>query len=532
MPETESTGPPDVAPEIQKSSWGRLEDYLKIINESPTFPAFSDNIRELLGIMEDPYYPVFEVSRIILRDVSLTTQVLKLVNSIYFQSRQRQVHTISSAVMLLGFNEVRELAVGLMLFESFQKSASLDKVKKLICQSYFMALSAQELARQDHSLEDEELFLTALMYNFSDLVAAYYFPKKYHQVLELVQETQISKTKAVHKVFPFSLEDLGEALLKDWNFPDTLSERLADLKQPQGKNSGPGGKQRRFFRGIHELSQALLNPECSWVHQQKLQAKLARDLGIDPEVMAQSLAACAHRLQTLIRILNLDEEGLGLAPAPEKCAPTEAEPDQGEAVSESPARQPGQGDPEASASAPELQRLNFLLQVMEEINQAIATRVPIHQIIMMILEGIYAGIGFDRVVFCLVDRQRAWINGRFGMGENVEALLPLLKLPFASQDNPLSLSLAQGQECLLSPASRPQDRRLMAEGFWQTSQAQAILVSPILIDAVPIGVIYVDRLQSVPAITPLERQRLQSFRDLAVIAIRLSSQRLQEGLSD
>jgi len=436
--------------------------------------------------------------------------------------------------MLMGFEEVRDLAVGLMLFENFQKSASLDKVKKLICQSFFMALSAQELARQDHSLENEELFLTALLYNFGELVGAYYFPEKYQQVLELVQETEISQAKAVQQVFRFSLEDLGEALLKNWNFPDTVCERLANLKHPGRETTGPEGKQRRFFKGILEFSQALLNPECSPAHRQKLQSKMARDLGMDSEIMAQSLAACTHRLKTLVRVLSLDGVGLGLEPTPEKSEPTEAvaKGDQAEAAPEKSAQQPVPGAPAAGGAADqELPRLNFLLQVIEEINQAIATGVPIHQTIMMILEGIFQGIGFDRVVFCMVDPKRAWINARFGMGENVEALLPLLKLPFASQDNPLSLSLAQRQEYLVCPESRPQDRQLMQEEFWQASRAQAILVSPILIDSTPIGVIYMDRLHSVPAISALDRQRLQSFRDLAVIAIRLSSQRPQDGLS-
>jgi hypothetical protein len=44
-------------------------------------------------------------------------------------------------------------------------------------------------------------------------------------------------------------------------------------------------------------------------------------------------------------------------------------------------------------------------------------------------------------------------------------------------------------------------------------------------------VIYLDRLQALPAITAVDRQRLQSFRDLAVIALRLSGQRGQGGLT-
>jgi c-di-GMP-related signal transduction protein len=137
--------PPEQIQEDPKGSAAHLEHYLQIISDSPMFPAFSANIQELLGILEDPYYPVFEVSRVVLRDVSLTTQILKLVNSCYFQSRQRQVHTISSAVMIMGFELVRDLAVGLKLFENFQKSPSLDKVKQLMFLPFFMALAVQEL---------------------------------------------------------------------------------------------------------------------------------------------------------------------------------------------------------------------------------------------------------------------------------------------------------------------------------------------------------------------------------------------------
>ncbi len=524
--------PPEQVQEGSRGSSAHLENYLKIISESPMFPAFSANIQELLGILEDPYYPVFEVSRVILRDVSLTTQILKLVNSIYFQSRQRQVHTISSAVMIMGFELVRDLAVGLKLFENFQKSASLDKVKQLMFLSFFMALAVQELAHQDQRFEGEELFLTALLYNFGELVAAYYFPEEYRQVLEAVEAGRLSKSAAVHQVFHCSLDDLGQSLLVTWNFPDTLRVRLADLKKPGWELPGPAEHRRRLFKGIEELSQALLDPQIPPEKGQKLQERMARNLDLQPEVMGRSMKVCLHRLQELTRILNLDVENLGLSLPSGKAetdqAPGKVDPEKADTGQ---AAQPAVPDTMGAAPDQELSRLTFLLQVIEEINQAIATRMPIHRVFMMVLEGIYQGIGFDRVAFCMVDRQRTWITGRFGIGEGVEALLPLLKSAFASKTNPLSLSVTHGREYLIGPGTRPETPPFLEEEFWQASGAQAVLVSPILIDAAPIGAIYLDRLQDLPAITALDRQRLQSFRDLAVIALRLSSQRGQGGLT-
>jgi len=327
---------------------------------------------------------------------------------------------------------------------------------------------------------------------------------------------------------------LGQALLKTWNFPDTLRVRLADLKQPGMDLPGPAGQQRRLFKGIEELSQAFLTPEVLPEKREKLQERVARHLGLKPEIMARSLSVCLHRLKELTRILKVDVENLGFCLPPardeEEPKPRPVEALKQAAVPAGQAPSPERPEP-GGPPDPELPRLNFLLQVMEEINQAIATRMPIHRVIMMILEGIYQGIGFDRVAFCLVDPHRTWITGRFGMGEGVEALLPLLKAPFISETNPLSLSVAHGREYLVGPGSGSGEEAFLEEEFWRASRAQAVLVSPILIDGAPIGVIYLDRLRSLPAITGKDRQRLQSFRDLAVIALRQSSQRGQGGLS-
>jgi eukaryotic-like serine/threonine-protein kinase len=312
---------------------------------------------------------------VVLRDVSLTTQILKLVNSIYFQSRQRQVHTISSAVMIMGFELVRDLAVGLKLSENFQKSASLDKVKRLMVLSFFMALVAQELAHQDHRFDCEELFLTALLYNFGELAAAYYFPEEYRRVLDAVQEGHLSRSEAVLQVFHFSLDDLEQSLLKTWNFPDALRLRLADLKQPGRDMPGPAGQRRRLFKGIQELSQTLLNPEIPPEKREKLQESMARHLGLPPGIVARFMKVCLQRLQELTMILKLDVENLGLSLPSVKAGQAPASGNveaEGEATA-----QPGQppvSDSPGPGGGPdqELPRLNFLLQVMEEINQAIA----------------------------------------------------------------------------------------------------------------------------------------------------------------
>jgi GAF domain-containing protein len=84
------------------------------------------------------------------------------------------------------------------------------------------------------------------------------------------------------------------------------------------------------------------------------------------------------------------------------------------------------------------------------------------------------------------------------------------------------LALENQKEIMANPISRPLDRDYMGEAFWNASQSQTFLVIPIIVDKKPIGVIYVDRLKPRVPITESDCQRIRTFRDQVIIAIRLS----------
>jgi HD-like signal output (HDOD) protein len=518
--EVMSASLPDTGPQVAR---GSLDALLHVIQKSPEFPAFSANIRELLAILENPYLTVYDVSRVILRDVSLTTQVLKLVNTIYFQAYNRHVHTVSSAVMLIGFSCIRDLAIGLRLFENFQQSDALHQTQQLILQSFFTAISAQELVRFDSRFEHEEIFITALLFDFGELVAAYYLPKDYQSILKLAAEENLSKEAAARKILRVSLQELGERILEIWNLPKAFLERLARLRQHNLKAGTSEERLRRLLLGARNLAQSLAEPDLDQEKWEKQATRLCHSMQLPSEVLNKFLEASTQRFQELAQIvgLNLKEVGMALPLDPKnqaedkgssKSIPTE------KLTKEALETRQGKSAP----AEKEMQELNFLFQVVEEINQAIAAKSPIHQITMMILEGIFRCLRFDRVVFCLVDPKRTWVTGRFGLGDRVETLIPLLRAPLTAMTNALSLALQEHREVLIDRNARPEDGRLMEESFWQNSATVIGLVTPIQVGSTPIGAIYVDRLAPHPPISDLERQRIQTFRDLAIISIRVS----------
>jgi HD-like signal output (HDOD) protein len=547
-------------------------DLQRAINANPAFPAFIANVQELLSIDDNPYKTVSAVSAIILRDLSLTTQILKIVNSIFFQTYQRQVHTVSNAVMVLGFDRIRDLAVGLRLFEHFSQSAPLSQLKQLIVLSFLTAIEAQELSEDIPNLKAEEVFITALLFNIGELIVAYYLPEPYRRILDRLEKGE-AKSEAAQQVLQASMEELGLATLRDWNMPDSMVKKLSYLHSASASSAGPEGRLRKMIKGAFNLSKNLLDPHIEPEERQEKEEKVCRSLGLKPQTLTRSLTDSKKRLHEMTTVLRIDlrqmeiSEALKLKdvredkaaaappPSPEPAPPRSGPsviPSSGPSVTPSseplvtPSSEPSvtpSSEPLATPSSeplatsesktPEtvvraadsqsedLKKLQFLYQVVEEVNQALVAQAPINQVLLMILEGIFRGIRFDRVIFSLVNPQRTLISGRFGLGDGVEELLPLLHLPIKANGNAFAMAMEGGRECLVNPQQRAGDRSLMDDKFWQVSRSHTLLVVPLQVDQIPIGAFFVDRIDSARPISEEDCRRLLIFRDLTIIALRL-----------
>ncbi|MBU4407967.1 MAG: HDOD domain-containing protein, partial [Proteobacteria bacterium] len=120
-------------------------------------PAISGHVNEVLKITLNKRASVNCVSKVILKDYSLTNKVLQVANSAYY-IRGARITTIERAVASLGLDVVRELAVSISLIEEFLKSGgdkdSLSQqmaisllsanLSKLVVQQYKLPVSPEE----------------------------------------------------------------------------------------------------------------------------------------------------------------------------------------------------------------------------------------------------------------------------------------------------------------------------------------------------------------------------------------------------
>ena len=67
---------------------------------------------------------------------------------------------------------------------------------------------------------------------------------------------------------------------------------------------------------------------------------------------------------------------------------------------------------------------------------AARTNLDLNTLILMVLEAIYRGAGFDRALFAFVNQERTYIEGRLGLGEDVDRLVERFRFRMAGTRGP------------------------------------------------------------------------------------------------
>lgn len=93
----------------------QLSMFVQGMQEIPTIPEI---VHKVLAIIDDPDSSVSDLERVISRDQTSAAKLLKLANSAYY-GFNRRVATVHQAIIVIGFNAVKSIVIGLSVFDQF-----------------------------------------------------------------------------------------------------------------------------------------------------------------------------------------------------------------------------------------------------------------------------------------------------------------------------------------------------------------------------------------------------------------------------
>ena len=217
---------------------GKVQQLVGRMDHLPSVPSVYTDIVKLL---QRPDATIEEVGHIISRDIAMTANILKLVNSAFFGG-SRPISTPAEATACLGLETIRSLVLCINAFSQFEgaelKTFSLEA---LSAHSLETAAAAKALARAEN-LEPrrlDESFTGGLLHDIGKLVLAVNFPDLFKDALEKAARERRDLCLLEKETFGATHADVGGYLLGLWGLPAPVVEAIALHHTPsQTKETG------------------------------------------------------------------------------------------------------------------------------------------------------------------------------------------------------------------------------------------------------------------------------------------------------
>ena len=207
----------------------------KVISGIDLLPSLSPAVQEIIVISNDITASPKDLLEIIRTDPVLTAKILRLVNSAYF-SLSHQVVSLNRALVLLGFNTIKNIAIS----TEFVKLSSSSPTNKFFqyqdLWEHMIGVGAagKYIARgcgEDRKVL-EEYFIAGLIHDLGDFLLMRFLPEEFHRIRVFALEKNLSLRDCSRQVLGFSSGEMGVALAGRWKLQAHLQKVIAKLENP------------------------------------------------------------------------------------------------------------------------------------------------------------------------------------------------------------------------------------------------------------------------------------------------------------
>lgn len=185
-------------------------------------PSISRVVQELIESFNDPRTNVDAIARKLRMDQALSAKVLRMANSARYGAG-RQVTSIDSAVITLGFDAVRTLVVASGVTGAFRRVPHLDM--NAYWRETFLVASVSKAIAQHARLDAETAFTCGLMHSVGELLLYLSDGETMSRIGRMAREGA-DQVQLERNQFGFDYAEVGEELARRWHFPERITQAV------------------------------------------------------------------------------------------------------------------------------------------------------------------------------------------------------------------------------------------------------------------------------------------------------------------
>ncbi len=500
------------------SSDATVKFLLRRMNHKKDFPAFSQTISILNRASSSETESLSTVANAILKDISLTNKILRIVNSAYYHRGGDKISTISRAVVMLGIEPIKSLAASLMLFDHLQDKSQAEQLMENAVVSLFSALLANDMARKHNIRQHEEAFLCSLLQQLGKLLVRFYLHEESLAIDQQIDNHGFEETTAAIKVLGTSYHDLGMAVAREWGFPAQIIDSMKPLSDEQlfDPDKQPDSLQviANFSNEICQtLQRGVETEEDPFAH---ISQRYHRLLDIDSDKISSLIRGSQDELTRFSELINFKLTDSHFYHQLSGDLDDDSEVDASlentqdiitlEETTVPPLRQTSE---------------KALTDGIQDITNTLTGDYNINEILQMILETIYRGLGGSRVLLGLRNKATNCIEGKYGYGEDIEELIHNFTIPLAYQADVFHVAFSKNVDIKIDDTEDEKIRDKIPQWYHRKIGSKFFILFPIVVQHSPLAVIYIDSNRSAPIkLSDNQLGLLKTLRNQAVLAIK------------
>ncbi|MHB1665890.1 HDOD domain-containing protein [Thiomonas sp.] len=418
-------------------------------------PILGETVQKLLQATDDTARSMTEIGNIVLSDPALTSLVLRMANSSYFNAGRQKIDTITRALIVLGLDTVRTLCYSALVLESATSAKCRSRVVALLRDVLHAATQARFIAEKTRG-SPERVFVAAMLQDIGQL-SLWCFGGEQAEDLDRALARGEDQELAEQRIFGFRSKDLSLRMLDAWGLQDLAAE-ITVAHRPNavalGRDTVAALKTRSPLaveRLVSRLTAVIKQSPGDLAAQMRENQKRALAMCPPGWILAGDAAE------------TVDDPGLEL------CFDADAE---------------------------------VQLQALTDMHALPKAGIYLNVLINAAVEGILRGGGFDGTVFALRSADAPHFQGRIFTGQGPVVRADGFHTPY---DEPLQRLLAAGDAVACTAVPKP------AGGLQLEAGGRHALMGAVLLRERVIGLLYADRRASGRALGPAQISAFQLF---------------------
>ncbi|MGC8667579.1 MAG: HDOD domain-containing protein [Chthonomonadales bacterium] len=214
-----------------------LDQLVQSVDELPSLP---DVALKVLQMADDPGVSAREISRVISADMALAARLLRIANSAYY-GITRSVSTINEAVVILGMQAVRSLALAAASYDTLRREYAGYGLRagELWHHSMATAIAAQIIAGRTRAARNEEAFVAGLLHDVGKVVLNVHVGPQFEVIRALAELDNLPFHVAEKSVLGYDHAEVGARVAEKWNLPEHLCAAIGGHHSLDRGSSAP-----------------------------------------------------------------------------------------------------------------------------------------------------------------------------------------------------------------------------------------------------------------------------------------------------